>query len=97
MNADDRDRAVGGWQRGPGAKPLPLRWAGVGAAALGTVGAIAGLVVGLIVHPPTALFAMFELGVPALLVGGLVGLGCGSIVSAGRHVGARRRGERWRV
>lgn len=76
---------------------MPLRWAGLGAAALGTVGAIIGLVVGLIVHPPTAFVAMLELGVPAMVVGGLVGMGSESIVSAARHVGARRRGERWRA
>lgn len=72
--------------------PLPVRWAGVGAAALGALGAVAGLVVGLIVHPQTAPFAMVELGLPATLVGGLVGLGSGMIVRAARHIGARRRG-----
>lgn len=96
MNARDRQPAAGSWQRGTGAQPspLPLRWAGVGAAALGAIGAIVGLVVGLIVHPPTALFAMLEIGIPATLVGGLAGLGSGSIVSAARHIGDRRRGER---
>lgn len=99
VHAPDRHTAAGGWQGGPGALPLPLplRWAWVGAAALGPVGAIAGLVVGLIVHPPTALFAMLELAALAILVGGLVGLGSGSIVVATRQLGARRRDERWRV
>lgn len=107
MSAPDRHRAAGGWQGEPGAQqpppppllplPLPLRWAWFGAAALGAVGAIAGLVVGLIVHPPTALFAMLELAALAILVGGLVGLGSGSIVVATRQLGARRRDERWRV
>jgi hypothetical protein len=88
--------------RGPGARgcvgkfvegvsPLPLRWAMVGAVGLGALGAIAGLIIGLIVHPPTAPFALLEIGIPATLVGGLVGLASGSIVSAARHIGARRR------
>ena len=71
--------------------PLPLRWAIVGAFGLGTIGAIAGLIIGLFVHPPTAPFALLEIGVPATLVGGLVGLASGAIASAARDIGARRR------
>lgn len=71
--------------------PLPLRWAVVGAVGLGAVGAIVGLVIGIIVHPPTAPFALLEIGVPATWVGGLVGLASGSIVSAAKRTGARRR------
>jgi len=37
--------------------PPPLRYAVVGAAILGVVGGVAGLVIGLIVHPATAWFA----------------------------------------
>ncbi|NYI42844.1 hypothetical protein [Demequina lutea] len=71
--------------------PLPLRWAIVGAVGLGTFGAIAGLIVGLFVHAPTAPFALLEIGVPATLIGGLVGLASGAIASAARNIGARRR------
>lgn len=96
MNPPDHHPAANGWQRGSRAQPspLPLRWAAVGAAALGAVGAIVGLVVGLIVHPPTAPFAMLEIGIPATLVGGLAGLGSGSIVSGARRIGGLSRGQR---
>jgi hypothetical protein len=58
---------------------LPVRWAGIGAASAGMVGGVAGLVVGLKAHPPTAWFAIFELGIPGGAVGGLVGLVAGTI------------------
>ena len=62
--------------------------------ALGTfyglvLGMAAGLVVGLIVHPATAWFAVFELGIPASLVGLLLGLVAGALVAAWQHL--RRR------
>ncbi|MHB2023822.1 MAG: hypothetical protein ACYCO3_10905 [Mycobacteriales bacterium] len=53
--------------------PLPGRWAAVGATCVGVIGAVAGLVIGLIVHPPTALFAVVELGLPATIIGGSLG------------------------
>ena len=49
------------------------RAAGIGMAVCGVIGAIAGLIVGLMVHPPTAVFAMVELGIPATVVGGILG------------------------
>jgi hypothetical protein len=64
------------------ALPLVPRSAAVGAVSLGVVGAIVGLVVGLMVHPATAWFATLELGIPAALLGGLVGLAIGTIVFA---------------
>jgi hypothetical protein len=66
--------------------PLRARWAFVGAAALGMSGAFAGLVVGLVVYTPTAWFAMFELGVPSAVVGGMVGLLAAVLLSAGRRL-----------
>ena len=45
-------------------KSQPVRWAVLGAASAGTVGAVVGLIVGLYVFAPTALFAMVELGLP---------------------------------
>ncbi len=47
----------------------------------GTAGAILGLIVGLHLHAPTALFAIIELGVPAAIVGGLIGLLTGWIIA----------------
>jgi len=61
------------------ALPLLLRWAAVGAIAFGVVGCVVGLVVGLIVHWQTAWFAIFELGIPASILGGLLGLVGGGI------------------
>ncbi len=66
--------------------PLPARWAIVGAAAAGVIGAIAGLVIGLHVYAPTAAFAVVELGLPAAIAGGVLGLAAGVIVTAGRRI-----------
>jgi len=61
------------------------RWAGIGAIAAGLVGAVAGLIVGLDVHPATAWFAAFELGFPAAVLGALVGCAAGAIAAALRR------------
>jgi hypothetical protein len=53
------------------------------------IGAIAGLIVGLRVNPPTAWFAVIEVGVPVALAGGLAGLVGGSIVAASRRLRGR--------
>jgi hypothetical protein len=53
---------------------------------VGVIGAIVGLVVGLVAYPPTAWFAVFELGVPAAIAGGVVGLVAALIVAAGRRI-----------
>lgn len=50
------------------------------------IGAIAGLVIGLYAYAPTAPFAVIELGLPAAIVGGLVGLGASVIATAGRRI-----------
>jgi hypothetical protein len=65
--------------------PLPIRWAIVGSASAGVTGAIVGLAAGLR-YPPTAWFAIFELGVPAALAGAIVGLVVGLIVAAGHRI-----------
>ena len=69
--------------------PLPGRWALLGAAFGGAIGAVAGLAIGLIVYSPTAPFAAVELGLPATIIGAVIGLGSGYIVIAGRLI--RRR------
>ena len=61
-----------------GRAPVPVRFAVVAALALGLLGSLAGLVLGLLSHPPTAWFAVLEVGVPAALLGALAGLAVGS-------------------
>jgi len=56
----------------------PGQGAVIGAVCLGLLGALVGLVRGLSVYPPTAWFALFEVGVPALIVGALLGAVVGS-------------------
>jgi hypothetical protein len=73
--------------------PRSARWAIVGAASAGLIGAVIGLIVGLFAYAPTAWFALFELGVPAAIVGGVVGLLAGLIVTGGRRI-KRRIGSR---
>jgi len=46
----------------------------------GIPGAIVGLIVGLNVYPPTAWFAVLEIGIPAGLAGGLFGAFVGALV-----------------
>jgi hypothetical protein len=74
-----------------GASQRPLRWAVIGAVLAGSIGAVSGLVVGLLVNPPTAWFAVFELGVPASLAGCIVGLACGALACAIRRSTASQR------
>jgi hypothetical protein len=69
--------------------PQPMRSVVVGAVALGALGAALGLLLGLRAYPPTAWFAVAEVGVPAAMVGALVGLVVGLIGSA-----AARRSRR---
>lgn len=58
--------------------PLLPRYALAGAAVSGLLGCVAGLVVGVLVFPPTAVFATVELGLPASALGLAVGLLAGS-------------------
>jgi hypothetical protein len=64
--------------------PLPARFLVIGALALGIAGGIGGLISGLFAYPPTAWFAVAEVGVPAALLGGLVGFLVGLLVQAVR-------------
>ena len=69
--------------------PLLSRAIVVGAITGGAAGAIAGLLVGLVANPPTAAFAMVELGLPSAIVGALVGLLVGVVILMARRI--RRR------
>ncbi len=66
--------------------PRPLRWGVATGAVLGALGAVVGLVLGLLAHPATAWFAVLEVGVPAVALGGLLGLLAGSLAVALRRV-----------
>lgn len=73
--------------------PLPTRFACIGAISAGAIGAIIGLVVGLVTYAPTAWFAVFEAGLPATVAGGVVGLIAGIaaalVISAARRIKER--------
>ena len=64
----------------------PARGAVLGAVSCGTLGAIVGLLGGLYAYAPTAPFAMIELGLPASIMGAIVGLIIGSILAVGRRL-----------
>lgn len=66
--------------------PTPLRYGVVGAVVLGLAGAITGLVVGALVHWPTAWAAAVEVGAPATFVGFGLGLVAGALVRAFHRV-----------
>jgi len=61
------------------------QYAAIGAIAAAIIGGVAGLVLGLRANPATAWFAVFELAVPASIVGAFVGFIFGLIAQARRH------------
>jgi hypothetical protein len=67
--------------------PVLQRSAVTGAVCAGVLGGVAGLVLGLLAYPPTAWFAVFEVGIPAAMAGGILGLISGSVVLAVRRLG----------
>ncbi len=69
--------------------PQPFYSAVVSAVAFWVLGGIVGLVVGLYAYPPTAWAAVIEVGAPAGLVGGVLGLLFGILLIAVRRL--RRR------
>lgn len=58
-----------------------LRWSFLGALLAGSAGAVVGLVQGLGAYPPTAWFAVLELGAPAGILGALIGLAAAGATS----------------
>jgi hypothetical protein len=67
--------------------PVLPRFAVAGAVCAGIPGSVAGLVLGIRAYPPTAWFAVFELGIPAAITGGILGLVSGLVVLAVRRLG----------
>jgi hypothetical protein len=75
-----------GWDRvvarlGTQLRAMPVVVAGmlIGSVLLGALGGVVGLVVGLAVYPPTAWFAVLEVGVLAGIIGWFLGLFVGVV------------------
>lgn len=60
--------------------PTPLKYAVASAAGFSLLGGMVGLVFGLFANPMTSWFAVFELGIPADVLGALLGFVAGSVV-----------------
>lgn len=73
-------------RRGLRELPVPLRHAVIGAVVLGVTGGIVGLAIGLRAYVPTAWFAILEVGVPAALLGAVLGLVVGSLAYVYHYV-----------
>jgi hypothetical protein len=65
--------------------PIGRRWGIFGAKLSGFIGGLVGLVAGLFTYPATAWFAVFELGIPSAIAGGLIGFASGTIASVARR------------
>lgn len=60
--------------------PTLARFTVIGTLLAGAIGCLAGLVIGLFVYAPTAWAATFEVGVPAAMLGAVLGLAVGAVV-----------------
>lgn len=72
-----------------GATSTPLRRAIAGTVVASALGMLAGLVVGLLAHPPTARLAVFEVGIPVGALGAIIGGVLGLLVAAFRYCANR--------
>jgi hypothetical protein len=77
--------------------PLPIRGGALGAGSAGIAGGVIGLVVGLLTYAPTAPFAVLELGFPASVVGGIVGVATGAVVLGLQRTRSSRLATRTRA
>jgi membrane associated rhomboid family serine protease len=71
-------------------RPAPTRLACIGAISAGVIGAITGLILGLASYPPTAWFAVLEVGLPAATAGAVVGFVAGLVITAARRIARQR-------
>jgi hypothetical protein len=76
--------------------PLPVRGGVLGAGSVGVAGGVVGLVVGLLTYVPTAPFAVVELGLPASVVGGIIGVATGAVILGLRRTRSSRLATRTR-
>lgn len=70
--------------------PKPLAYALLAAMWCGLLGGVVGLLIGFSVYPPTAWFAVLEIGIPAALLGFVAGL----LAGAARLFMDRERGTK---
>lgn len=75
----DVRRAWSGVWRAFADLPTVLRWSVGTATVLGIAGGLTGLALGLAAYPPTAWFAVLEVGVPAAFLGLFLGAGAGLV------------------
>ena len=68
------------------AMPLVPRFAVLGSAAAFLLGGLVGLLLGLRAYPPTAWFAVFEVGIPAGILGAVFGAAAGVIAGTIQRV-----------
>jgi len=67
------------------ALPLVPRYVAIGMTSAFVVGGLVGLVLGLLAYPPTAGFAVLEIGVPAAILGSVIGALVGATTLAVRR------------
>lgn len=82
---------MSGFREGFEELPLPLRHAAFVSGVFGAIGGLIGLIVGLRTHVATAWAAMFEIGVPAGMLGVCLGLLTGSVAWMVQRIRHRSR------
>ncbi|MFL6158955.1 MAG: hypothetical protein ACJ72D_22940 [Marmoricola sp.] len=77
-------------RRAPGGdRSLALAGLVIGSGVLGVLGVLVGLAIGLAVYPPTVWAAMVEVGLPAAVLGALVGVVVGAVWGLLRRTGPK--------
>lgn len=80
--------------RSGGPESLVQNWAAKGAICAGAIGAVAGFVYAWTVNESTAWFGIIEAGVPAFVLGGMLGAASGVVATMRRHTAERHHGTR---